>query len=188
MLYFIRHGESQANVDHVFAGINRPAPLTQIGRKQARMAARGILDKNIKIDEIVSSPLERARETAEIIADILGIAHSGIAFDVRLIEYDVGKLAGKPTHGVTSAQLVGATGAEDPVLFQARVMEALAEAARFGGRVLLVSHGGVGQVIEATRRGIDPAGFYSLERYLNAQVVELADVEPWPESEGPQKS
>jgi hypothetical protein len=51
-----------------------------------------------------------------------------------------------------------------------------------------VSHAGVGQVIDATRRGIDPAGFYGLERCLNAKVVGLVDVEPWPESEGPGKS
>lgn len=188
MLCFIRHGESRANVDHVFAGINRPAPLTQIGRQQARLAGRGILDTSIKIDQIVSSPLERARETAEIIADILGIGRSGIAFDARLIEYDVGELAGKPTQGVTPAQLVGAAGAENPVVFHARVLEALAEATHRGGGVLLVGHGGVGQVIDATRRGIDPAAFYGLERYLNAQVAGLADIDLWPESIGPEKS
>jgi broad specificity phosphatase PhoE len=69
-------------------------------------------------------------------------------------------------------------GAEAPVAFQALVMEALGDAASREGGVLLVSHGGVGQVIDATRRGIDPAGFYGLARYLNAQVVELADVKP----------
>lgn len=182
MLYFVRHGESQANVNQVFAGINRPAPLTQVGRQQARLAGRCILNMNVKIDQIVSSPLERARETAEIIADSLGIDPAGIAFDARLIEYDVGELTGKSAQGITPAQLVSAMGAEDPVVFQARVMEALGDAARREGNVLLVSHAGVGQVIDATRRGIDPARFYDLERYLNAQVVERADVKPWSEN------
>jgi broad specificity phosphatase PhoE len=79
----------------------------------------------IGIDQIVSSPLERARETAEIIAE----------------------------------QPIGAMGAEDPVAFQAWVLEALGDAARREGGVLLVAHAGVGQVIDAARRGIDPAGF-----------------------------
>jgi broad specificity phosphatase PhoE len=176
VLYFVRHGESQANVDGVFAGIGRPAPLTRLGREQALLAGRAIVDMRITIDHVVSSPLERARETAEIIAGSLGINPAVIEFDARLIEYDVGALAGRPTQGVTPAQLVGAGGAENPASFQARVKEALVDAGRRKGNVLLVSHGGVGQVIEATIRGMDPASFYGLTRYLNAQVVELASV------------
>ena len=126
--YFVRHGESQANVDRIFAGIDRPAPLTRLGRQQARLAGRAILDMKININQIVSSPLGRARETAEIIAASVGIDPAGIVFDVRLIEYDVGELAGKSTQGVTPAQLVGAAGAEDPVAFRARVREALGDA------------------------------------------------------------
>jgi 2,3-bisphosphoglycerate-dependent phosphoglycerate mutase len=175
VLYFIRHGESQANLDRVFAGIHRRAPLTPLGQEQARVAGRAVLEANMKIDQIVSSPLERARETAEIVAGCLGMDPGAIAFDARLSEYDVGDLAGKPTEGVSSEQLVGAVGAEDPAAFQARVVEALGDAVRREGNILLVSHGGVGQVIEATRRGIDPAGFYELPRYLNGQVVELTD-------------
>jgi broad specificity phosphatase PhoE len=110
VLYFARHGESQANVDQVFAGINRPAPLTEVGRQQALLAARGILEMNIRIDGIVFSPLERASETAEIISDSLGMDSASISFDARLIEYDVGTLAGRPTQGVTPAQLVGTIG------------------------------------------------------------------------------
>ena len=179
MLYFVRHGESQANADHVFAGVNRPASLTQAGREQARLAGRDLLKRGIEIDQIVSSPLERARETAEIIAGVLGIDPAAIVPDRRLIEYDVGALAGTPTRGITPAQLVGAPGAEDPALFQARVLEALGAAARRDGNVLLVSHGGVGQVIEAARRGIDPARFYGLERSRNAQVAELPGPDSW---------
>ena len=51
-------------------------------------------------------------------------------------------------------------------------------------RNLRVNRENPGQVIDATRRGIDPAGFYGLECYLNAQAVELADVESWPVRRG----
>lgn len=134
----------------------------------------------ISIYQVVFSPLEGARKTAEITDGSLGSDPAGILFDARLIEYDVGELAGKPTQGVTPVQLVGATGAEAPASVrpsvQARVKEALVDAARGEGNVLLVSHAGVGQVIEATIRGIDPVSFYGLVRYFNAHVVELADV------------
>lgn len=53
-------------------------------------------------------------------------------------------------------------GRSDSRVRQARVMEALIDAGPREGNVLLVSHGGVGHVIEATIRGIDPASFYGL--------------------------
>jgi len=118
MLYFVRHGESQANVDHVFAGISQPAPLTEHGRQQARLAGLRILDVDIHIDQIISSPLERAYDTAVIIAGCLGADPSAILLDMRLIEYDVGGLSGESTQEVTAAQLVGAPGAEDPAVFR----------------------------------------------------------------------
>ena len=176
MRYFVRHGESQANVDHVFAGISHPAPLTERGSQQARLAGQRILDANIRIDQIISSPLERAYDTAVIIASCLGLDVSGIKLDARLIEYNVGGLTGQSTHEVTAQQLVGAPGAEDPAVFQHRVTAALEDAARAPGNVLIVSHGGVGQVIEATRQRLDPARFFELKSYLNGQVVELGDV------------
>jgi broad specificity phosphatase PhoE len=176
MLYFARHGESQANVDQAFSGIHRPAPLTELGRRQAREAGRRIIDRAIHIDQMISSPLDRAYETAEIIASTLGLDPAGILLDSRLIEYDVGELAGRSTKGISAAQLIGAPGAEDPDRFQVRVKEALDAAACLGGNILIVSHAGVGQMIEAVRQGIDPASFYSLERYPNAQVVELSHI------------
>jgi len=176
MLYFVRHGESQANVDHVFAGITHPAPLTEHGRQQARHAGERILDVDIRIDQIVSSPLERAYDTAAIIAGCLGVDLAGILLDERLSEYDVGGLSGESTRDITAAQLVGAPGAEDPAVFQERVKAALKDAARLPGNVLIVSHGGVGQMIEVTRQGLDPARFFELKSYLNGHVVELGDV------------
>jgi broad specificity phosphatase PhoE len=175
MIYFVRHGESQANVDHVFAGISRPAPLTERGRQQARLAGQRIIDADIRIGQIVSSPLERAYDTAAIIAGSLGLDPSGILLDARLIEYDVGALSGESTHEVTAAQLVGAPGAEDPAVFQTRVKAALTDAARSPGNVLMVSHGGVGQMIEASGRGLDPARFFELASYPNGHVIELGD-------------
>jgi broad specificity phosphatase PhoE len=175
MLYFVRHGESQANVDHVFAGISHPAPLTEHGRRQARLAGERILDVDIRIDQIISSPLERAYDTAAIIAGCLGLDLAVILLDERLIEYDVGGLGGESTQDITAAQLVGAPGAEDPAVFQKRVQAALKDAARAPGNVLIVSHGGVGQMIEATRQGLDPARFFELKSYPNGHVVELGD-------------
>jgi broad specificity phosphatase PhoE len=92
-----------------------------------------------------------------------------------LVEYDVGGLTGEPVQAVTAAQLVRASGAEDPAVFQQRVKAALKDAERSPGNGLIVSHGGVGQMIEATRQGLDPSRFFELESYLNGHVIELGD-------------
>jgi broad specificity phosphatase PhoE len=63
-IYFVRHGHVR-NPLKLFYGRSMGFPLSAEGRKQARYAAEYLRDKSI--DEIYSSPLLRARETAEII-------------------------------------------------------------------------------------------------------------------------
>lgn len=72
MIYFVRHGQSQANVDNVFAGPRLSAPLTTIGKKQAEAAGQRILDEKLRIGRIITSPIERAHETAQFIARTIG--------------------------------------------------------------------------------------------------------------------
>ncbi len=91
-LYFIRHGESQFNVQKRFAGRTN-TPLTSDGRKQAKAAAKEI--KEFGIDLIVSSPLSRALETAKIIAKEIGYPEKDIHINSLVIERDYGELEGK---------------------------------------------------------------------------------------------
>src|SRR3990167_5845669 len=68
-LYLIRHGESEANKKRVH---NTPAvKLTKEGLDQARAIAKRL--KNFDIDFIYSSPLIRARQTAEAISKSLNL-------------------------------------------------------------------------------------------------------------------
>jgi broad specificity phosphatase PhoE len=62
-IYFVRHGQSELNIDNKAQGPE--GPLSELGRKQAEFVAKRFSD--IPIDLIVSSPYERAKETAEII-------------------------------------------------------------------------------------------------------------------------
>lgn len=168
-IYFLRHGQSQANVDGLFAGQREDSELTDLGKEQASTAGAGLADKDIV--KIISSPLRRARKTAEIVAQALGT--SPVEFDDRLLEYDMGSLTGQPHTKVTSRELIAAEGAEDPVTFQNRVLSFLREHKDDEGNLLIVSHAGVGRTIEAARQGIDPADFYDLPAYPNAQAVLL---------------
>ena len=68
-VYFVRHGESVGNK----AGLHQKAdmPLSEDGRKQAEKIAERL--KKYKIDLILTSPIQRTRETAEIISKSLNI-------------------------------------------------------------------------------------------------------------------
>jgi probable phosphoglycerate mutase len=70
-LILIRHGESQANRHHLFAG-SYDAPLEENGMRQARITAKFIAE-NYKVEKIYSSDLRRAYSTAKALADELGL-------------------------------------------------------------------------------------------------------------------
>ena len=83
-LYVVRHGQTEANVNHLFNGRNE-RDLTEFGIEQANSLANRM--KTISKDLIFSSPLKRARHTASI----LNINNIEIISDDRLIERDYGK-------------------------------------------------------------------------------------------------
>jgi probable phosphoglycerate mutase len=86
---FIRHGQTDWNRDGLLQG-SSDIPLNDTGRAQAADALMTL--RSLPWDVVVSSPLLRARETAQIIADGLGIA-LGPAYD-GLVERDYGELEG----------------------------------------------------------------------------------------------
>lgn len=167
-IYFLRHGESQANADYVFA--TPDSPLTEKGIAQAREAARTF---HGTFDRIIASPLLRTRQTAAYFC----AEHPewpAVEFDERLAEYRVGTFAGRSREGVTAEMLVHAEGAEDVDEFAGRIFAVLDELkARPERRVLLISHAGVGHLILARERGMDLHDFYSLHEFPNATVMRL---------------
>ena len=88
MLYIIRHGKTDWNVQHRLQGMT-DIPLNEEGRKMARDAA--IEYKDIHFDVCYCSPLIRARETAEILLEGRDIP---IIVDDRLREMGFGKYEG----------------------------------------------------------------------------------------------
>jgi len=79
-VHLLRHGEVD-NPSHVMYGRLPGYHLSAAGRRQAERAAKALLDQDITY--LVSSPLERARETAEPLASALGLE---VHVDERLIE------------------------------------------------------------------------------------------------------
>ncbi len=172
MLYFIRHGESEANLRNVFAGQRDDSALTQKGIAQAQAEGEKIKAMNLNISAIISSPLIRAADTAKIVAGIVGYDKE-ILIDPRITEYDMGDLTGTPTFEITSKRMIAATNAENIQHFIDRVKSFLDEYGKKEETILMVAHAGVGRLIESMRQGIDPELFYDLPPYSNAAVIAL---------------
>src|SRR5690242_10734923 len=70
-IYFVRHGENPANLTREFSHHRVDYGLTLAGIRQAHETAAYF--RNQGIDAVYTSPLKRARETAEIIGEALGL-------------------------------------------------------------------------------------------------------------------
>jgi broad specificity phosphatase PhoE len=88
-VYFVRHGESEANLLHEFSNRGFKHGLTQRGQQQATALAQSL--KNASITKVFSSPLRRAVQTAEILASALHVPYE---ITDALREYDCGILEG----------------------------------------------------------------------------------------------
>jgi probable phosphoglycerate mutase len=86
---FMRHGEADNNVNRILVGRHIESHLTEIGRQQVRDTANYL--KEIVIDKVFVSPVIRARETAEIVCDVINLDYE---IDERLYEIELGKLVG----------------------------------------------------------------------------------------------
>ena len=138
--YFLRHGETEWNRTRRTQG-QLDSQLNEIGREQARHAAERL--RAAPLERIVSSPLSRARHTAQAVA-----AHHDIEIllDHDLMECHLGDHQGEP-HGPWLARYW--RGEYDPPNgepysdFCTRVWSAMARAVACGPNTLIVAHGGL---------------------------------------------
>jgi broad specificity phosphatase PhoE len=147
-LLLVRHGESEGNRDRTFTQ-NPEVPLTPFGREQARAAAQR-MTRRYRPSRVVASPYVRARQTAEIIAAVVGLA---VEFDAAFREQSFGIFAGQPYEALLgdAAYHEGPRwnwrpqGGESLTDVYERVVPAFDRVARDaeGHDVVIVSHGGV---------------------------------------------
>jgi probable phosphoglycerate mutase len=84
-LYFVRHGQSEANLTRTFSNFGWKHPLTQKGVEQAHTLAERLAREGIT--RIYSSPIQRAVQTAAILAAKIG---SSFELSEALREFSVG--------------------------------------------------------------------------------------------------
>ena len=140
-LYLVRHGETDWNRQRRIQGLT-DIPLNETGRAQA--TATGMLLSRRHWDGIYASPLSRARETASIIADQVGLGEPTLVD--ALVERNYGQAEGLDWLEVEKRYPHGTVvpGRESREQVGARVVPALMELAadRPGQALLVVSHGG----------------------------------------------
>jgi len=90
-IIFLRHGQAKNNTERILAGRTKGIPLTEIGVKQAEHTAE--LLEHMNISAIYSSPIQRAKHTAEIVGEHNSLE---VTVDERLIELAMGKFTGVP--------------------------------------------------------------------------------------------
>lgn len=152
-LFLLRHGENQANLTKEFSCREVDYPLNEKGRLQALQAGRALLGNNIRA--IVSSPLKRAVETAEIVGRLLNLTP---IITEAFREVNVGDLEAQPPtkenwaihHAIFTQWAAG----KDEVAFPAgenyrqlceRTLNGFLTACRHfpNQNILIVGHGGI---------------------------------------------
>ena len=97
-IIFLRHGQAKNNIERILTGRTPNVPLTEKGIDQAEKAAKFL--EHMNISAIYSSPIERAKHTAEIVGKYNSL---DVTIDDRLIELDMGKFTGVPYDEIFSS-------------------------------------------------------------------------------------
>jgi broad specificity phosphatase PhoE len=174
-LGLLRHGQTDWNIDLRLQGTTDIA-MNQVGIEQVQNAAKH-LDGGW--DLILSSPLSRARQTAEIVAEKIGI--ESIVIEPLLLEraFGIGEGLTYAEWGEKFAKLDDIPGAESRSNVERRARELLShiEQNYAGAKVLAVSHGALIRFVlsEVTAGAIPPAG----ERLQNASLHILRHGDSW---------
>lgn len=149
-VYFVRHGQTIWNVENKICGATDIA-LTELGHKQAVETGKKILEQGIKADEILYSPLIRAKDTALHIAEITGIPARE---EARLKEQNFGKYESTPRDGAefreAKKQFVNCyEGGESMLHLAQRIYNLLDEVAASDKTYILVAHNGIARVVQS---------------------------------------
>lgn len=150
--YFVmRHGEAESNVKQIVSGVfPGPYHLTEKGRGEVAVTAEKLAGE--KIDLIIASPVLRTRETAELVAEKLGLEPEQIIYDEHLREVNFGGLDGQPV-AVYHEQSAGVCESMEAV--RARALGYLYEldASHEGKKILLITHEAVAGVLASSVKG-----------------------------------
>ena len=191
MILLVRHGETEWNVQRRFQG-QKDSPLTERGWRQAAAMARLVADLVRREGgewRLVGSPLRRAHDTANLIAEAAGLT---LETDARLMEINAGDWEGRTWAEVSAGRdlnprhwIFDAPGGETHEAVAARISAFMADLPpEPERRVIVVSHGASGRVMRGRYVGLSRDAILDLDvpqdavyRLQNGQIDRF-DCEP----------
>lgn len=206
-LTLLRHGESVGNAENYHQG-QAEFPLTERGRAQAQALADYWKNQAITFDGVIASPQSRARQSAEIIAQTLGLA---VEFDPDWMERDNGVYSGLRAEDARQRypypdfipiyQPIGQTGESEWELYLRGGRAIQSVMRRAPARYLIVSHGAILNAALRAIMGIAPQATFQGVRFrirntafatliyrptTHQWVIEGLNQRPhWPDTEQP---
>ena len=149
-VYFVRHGQTIWNVENKICGATDIA-LTRLGHEQAIATGKKIAEQGIRADEILYSPLIRARDTALHISEITGIPARE---EARLKEQNFGRFESTPRDGQEFKKAKGQfftryDGGESMLHLAQRIYNLLDEIVSSDKTYILVAHNGISRVVQS---------------------------------------
>ena len=167
-ILLIRHGETEWNREEVFRG-RADVPLSARGREQARLLGEALKGSGVRA--VYSSPLSRARQTADPVAEAIGIE---VQIEERLVDMSFGRWESRPRAEVekedpalysawlTEPQEFRAPDGESLANVIARAWPAMGQitARHRGGRAAIVTHRVVCKVLLCAALGAGEAAFW----------------------------
>src|SRR4051812_12749291 len=168
-LYFVRHGVTEPNFRGFRCGGDLDIPLMDIGCDQAYLLAKQIEKMNLRIGVIIAGSLIRTRQTASIIAGVLGnvpVEVEPLINERRLGQWNNRTIA--ETEEMLAAR-VTPPGGESEEEFTERISTALEHIRpHLDRRPLLVSSKGVGRILNGLLGGTGRM------QVGNGEIVEFA--------------
>jgi len=185
MIYLVRHGETPLTPDRKFSGSGGGDPaLTDEGEKQAAGVAAEIA--KIRPDVLITSPMLRAKQTAEAIASVTGLVlvedeiwtemsfgyWDGLSFDEVREQYP------DELQGWLNSAAFKAGGGESYEEAMVRIEEALEKVAQeySGKKVCIVSHNGVIKVAALLAMGAPIDSVF----HVDAAPCSITSISIWP--------
>lgn len=183
--YLVRHGQDEDNAGGIMNG-HRDSPLTSIGINQAKELAQEIKKINLSIDVVLSSPLKRALNTAEIISQVNNFQKPII--ETLLIERECGEMTGTPRNKIlemfgdrvlvtpTINYFLDTHGVETfpELVVRANKLLTEIEARYLNKNILLVSHGDFGKMIFCAYHKLRWQDVLSAFHFGNSEMIKLS--------------
>jgi len=169
VVFLIRHGVTNWHDEGKVLG-QRDIPLSEAGLIQARSCADALAQ--VAIADVVSSPLQRAMQTAEIIGEKMGI---DVARDPRMTDFRVGKWSGMPYDEVAtsdeylrfidnplSERIPGGESLADIRDRAVGAIEQTLQDSPTGDAIAVVTHAGIIRVLLSHYIGSNPANYHRI--------------------------